>query len=292
MPVRFPCPHCLSRLTVSRKFAGKQGRCPNCKVRLTVPEIEIGDPLFGDSVIRSTGTEKNLRVLPPAEGDVDLQLVEPGLGPIVPPGEPLDRTGEKNATATSLTDTVRVPRWVLYTQGILLGLIATTFFVFGLAVGNTTGGHNSAAQDAGTCVISGSVYFDRGQERKADQGAVVILLPTDSPPRRRPDASGLRPDQFEPIRNQALDEIRGLGGCVVRADQDGNYQAELRTNQSYWWLVISRNQAATNDTIGKQTRAEMGVWFLPIEDLLGDREFMWQKLRLSGPQQKMQVVTF
>jgi len=38
MPIPVTCPGCLSRFTVSDKFAGKQGPCPKCKQKITVPD--------------------------------------------------------------------------------------------------------------------------------------------------------------------------------------------------------------------------------------------------------------
>ncbi len=35
--IRFPCPHCGAKLQVSPARAGKEGRCPHCKNKLTVP---------------------------------------------------------------------------------------------------------------------------------------------------------------------------------------------------------------------------------------------------------------
>lgn len=252
--------------------------CPNCKRKVQVPEISIGDPFTSDQVDTPPSVDDS--------GDLTEEVA--GTGSYSGAADAAVSASQQTASGS---ERVSVPRWIIYVQGALLGLTATTFFVFGMAVGNTTG-TGGVAEDTGMCVISGAVYFDRGHERVADNGAVVILLPVDSRPRVRPDATGLRPDRFEAIRNEAIDEIRALGGCIVRADQDGNYQAELDNSKSYWWLVISRNQRADNDSIGKQTRAEMGTYFLPIEDLLGDQAFMWHKVRLSGNRQKMDVVTF
>ncbi len=39
MPIAVTCPKCLTRFSVSEKFAGKKGPCPKCKVELTVPEL-------------------------------------------------------------------------------------------------------------------------------------------------------------------------------------------------------------------------------------------------------------
>jgi hypothetical protein len=39
MPIAVTCPKCLTRFSVSEKFAGKKGPCPKCKADLTVPEL-------------------------------------------------------------------------------------------------------------------------------------------------------------------------------------------------------------------------------------------------------------
>lgn len=38
MPIQVTCPGCLSRFTVSDKYAGKKGPCPKCKKELVVPD--------------------------------------------------------------------------------------------------------------------------------------------------------------------------------------------------------------------------------------------------------------
>lgn len=37
MPIQVTCPSCLSRFSVSDKFAGKKGPCPKCKKQISVP---------------------------------------------------------------------------------------------------------------------------------------------------------------------------------------------------------------------------------------------------------------
>ena len=48
MPIHVICPGCHKRFTVSDKFAGKSGPCPNCKTVIRVPteseEIKIHEP--------------------------------------------------------------------------------------------------------------------------------------------------------------------------------------------------------------------------------------------------------
>jgi len=40
MPIHVTCPGCKKRFTVSERFAGQQGPCPNCKTVLTIPAKE------------------------------------------------------------------------------------------------------------------------------------------------------------------------------------------------------------------------------------------------------------
>jgi hypothetical protein len=39
MPIQVTCPGCLSRFSVSDKYAGKKGPCPKCKKEILVPEL-------------------------------------------------------------------------------------------------------------------------------------------------------------------------------------------------------------------------------------------------------------
>lgn len=40
MPISVVCPSCKARFNVSDKFAGKQGPCPKCKAKITIPKLE------------------------------------------------------------------------------------------------------------------------------------------------------------------------------------------------------------------------------------------------------------
>ena len=63
MPISVTCPGCLSRFTVSDKYAGKTGPCPKCKKELVVPdksqEVVIRAPEIG------TKDSKGVSVLKP-----------------------------------------------------------------------------------------------------------------------------------------------------------------------------------------------------------------------------------
>lgn len=40
MPIKFHCPSCSQRLSVSRKKAGRQSKCPKCGETITIPTLE------------------------------------------------------------------------------------------------------------------------------------------------------------------------------------------------------------------------------------------------------------
>ena len=40
MPITFACPLCDNRVSVSRRYAGRQGICPGCREEIPIPTIE------------------------------------------------------------------------------------------------------------------------------------------------------------------------------------------------------------------------------------------------------------
>ncbi len=290
MSVRFQCAHCLSHLTVSRRFAGKRGRCPNCRTRILVPEISVDTPNI-------QGLAKDVADSPTVVQDtkpgstLDIsQLDESTRAPARRRRRKKSRVSSSD-TNSLLTEKVPLPRWAIYAQGGLLGIVATTFFIFGLAVGteNPIGGPQA---ETGPCQVQGSVFYDEDNQRSPDLGAVVMLLPEGAAPRQRPTGKDLNPTTFRAIENRGIDMIRSLGGSVVRVDAQGNFATDIDANRNYWLLIISKHQSADNDTIGKQTRADLGAWFLPIENLLQDRAFVWSKFKPQGPTHQIPTTNF
>jgi len=66
MPIQVTCQKCHKRFTVTEKFAGKSGPCPNCKTTITIPIKEDEVVIHAPEAHGSTGaTGKN--VLRPIE---------------------------------------------------------------------------------------------------------------------------------------------------------------------------------------------------------------------------------
>ncbi len=64
MPIQVTCPGCLSRFTVSEKFAGKVGPCPKCKKEIKIPDasqevvIHAPEPTSGPKNSQGTAVFK------------------------------------------------------------------------------------------------------------------------------------------------------------------------------------------------------------------------------------------
>lgn len=292
VPVRFNCENCRSRLTVSRRFAGQTGRCPGCGKKIRIPEITIAGP--EDQPAPPPDSGPLVQTEPPEAGletaTANRDDVPEVAGPVAPSTQRHGRPPERDPA--SLSETIPVPRWVVYVQASLLGIIATSFFVFGLAVGSNTPGSGRGPAPDSDVRISGTVLFERNGIEEVDESAVVMLLPVSARPDPRPDPQTLVPARFVPLDNSSIEIIRDLGGAVVRVNRSGRFQATVRGGRSYWLLIVSRNQSAGPQTIDKQMRADLGGFFFPVENLLQDRAFFLEKIRPPGGEYRVPAVVF
>ncbi len=304
-------------LRIDERFAGRAGKCPACSIKITVPEPQnIGPP-------DATVDQSSHRVLTPTTANMPLHSE-------LHPPEPSSKTTTRSKQSTSMnaanstevlsnpqtpgvestrspnlelpalhdwsnshSGAISIPRWIVLAQGALLGTIALTFFVFGWMVGSLTAPPDSTTHLVSKVELSGSVFAVNDGQRVADMGAVAIILPTDATTGTRPDMNLLRPDTYRPIDNEAKSIIEAAGGQVVRVNSDGNFLALMDANRTYQILIIS-NRATVNSNfdITKQMRAELGSFFLPLEDLLGNQAFHWQEIVLIDQSKTLNVVIF
>lgn len=200
----------------------------------------------------------------------------------VAPGE----AGQSEGTR-SWKQTIPIARWVVYCQAALLGLIAFAFFMFGMLVGSFTsgsGGHVNATFD---CRVLGSVaYRDQG-DLLADEGAVIFLLPCDRQPRERSPGGLVNPETFKVLDNPAIDSIHELGGAVVRADENGQFDvlidASYGDGVGYNLLIVSKNaRGIETEAMTKEQIAGISTFFAPVEDVVEDRSYRWVKITADG----------
>ena len=195
-------------------------------------------------------------------------------------GEPKQRSG-------SWKQTVPIARWVIYCQAALLGLIAISFFMFGILVGSFTSGSSDQVNARFDCRVLGSVVYRKQGDLMADQGAVVFLLPCDHKPDERASGKLVSPETFKVLDNSAIDTIHELGGAVVRADENGQFDvlidAAYGDGVDYNLLIVSKNvRGVDTESMTKEQIAGISTFFMPVEDVVEDRSYHWVKITADG----------
>ena len=187
-----------------------------------------------------------------------------------------DSGGASNEEFTTKPDSVWIPRWIVYFQGALLGVVAATFFVFGLMVGNLTSGAGSQAEQKLNCRVSGQVAYLRSGQKVADANSVVVMLPVDKKPDQRTDSTPVHPSSFEPLDNPAIERVTSLGGAIVRVNERGSFDLTVDGPQEYYVLIVSANRGRDEGQgISKPQKAAIGTFFKPAEGVIGDQAFYW-----------------
>ncbi len=177
------------------------------------------------------------------------------------------------------SNSISLPRWIVYFQGAMLGVVAATFFVFGLMVGNLTSGAGSMAEQKINCRVSGQVTYSRGDKNVPDINGVVLLLPVDKSPDQRADSAPVHPDSFEPLDNPAIDSVTFLGGAIVRVNEQGSFDVTIDGPQEYYLLIVSAHKDRDESKeFTKQQKAAIGTFFRPAEGVIGDQAFYWLTL--------------
>jgi DNA-directed RNA polymerase subunit RPC12/RpoP len=263
MSFRFYCSHCHQRLSVSAQKRGQEVKCPRCRRVIVVPQAELaGEP---DA----------------APDDVPEPL------PSVTVGGTESAAAATPPTGADLRQRVTLPRYVIYTQGILLAGVALLFFVCGLIVGSHATDPVATAA-GGAVTVSGTVLCQSPTGAPVpDAGSVILLLPAERHPDEKFSAAGLRPeDPLAAEDHPARMLLRELGGDYARADRRGRYRVRAAAAGRYHVVVISRGQRrAADQSPAASDLARLGRYFIPPTELLGEQQYRWQELLLRQDQQ-------
>ncbi|MDG1874666.1 MAG: hypothetical protein P8J27_12195 [Mariniblastus sp.] len=205
-------------------------------------------------------------------------------------------SGSPSSPFKSWRESIRVPRWVVYCQAALLGLIATTFFIFGMMVGSLTSG-DAANDTIFDSRVAGSVAFRDEGDLKADEGAVVFLLPQGKKPDERSPGALVSPANFKALDNAAIDRIHELGGAVVRADENGQFDvlvdATYGNGLKYHVLIVSKSVARKDtDSMSKEQIAAIATFFMPVEQVTDDRSYHWMEITANGERVDLPEIEF
>jgi hypothetical protein len=154
---------------------------------------------------------------------------------------------------------VAVPRTTVLFFAWLIPLIATLSFLFGLMVGQLTGGGSAEQARREMCSVTLNV------SPHTDPPSVALLLPVARGDRPRMDPQSLLPGSFQAIDNPVIDSIHESGGAVSRVSKQG-VTLTVESDRSYW-LVILFPSSAGKASLTREEVAGLSQYFLPIETL-------------------------
>ena len=288
MPIRFACPHCRQKLSVSTRRAGHTADCPRCRRPLTIPAAEAAS-VPQRTVPEAAGTpQANSPVAaPPPDVAAPLRSFELDFES----QELVYDAAEETATPASTTshpDLISVPRTVLYLQGGLLAVVAIVSFVIGLIAGGAFSGGAAAPAGPRACTLEGTIHYASGNRRLPDPGAVVTVIPDRGVrPDEKAPIDGLRPDDRAPAEtHRGLAILRELGGSYSRADDRGRFQVQLPDRGKYLVLVISNSRSVDSlDDIQTSDLLKLGPFFDNAAELLGRRRYQLTMETVRGDRQ-------
>jgi hypothetical protein len=268
MPIRFTCPQCHQRLSVPSEKSAQAVKCPRCRQVVRVP-AEPGEGL----PVPPPGPAPTPSVpgWPAAEAQGDAEQ-----GADVPLGAAAPADGSPRSSMVS------VPRYVVYAQGFLLGIVALVFFAFGMIVGGGARSE-SAPSPSQPCTVSGTVLYEDGtRQALPDESSVAIILPLAVRPDQKAAVDGLRPTDPEPgDRHPSMAIIRSLGGDYARIDRRGRYRLRVTAPGRYYLLIVSHHARRQSDQQPEPHElAQIGRYFVPATSLLDSQRYAWKELRI------------
>jgi hypothetical protein len=274
MSLRFRCPKCGQKLRIGDGKVGQLAKCPRCQTSVPIPAASPERD--------STPTALNLERL---AGDVPAPLDK--LPVIQVHDDEVEWVYEADALPEErepevVDDTIAVSRRVVYTQGILLGVLPLAAFILGLVLGSASSRDPDSAKGRTPCSLTGRITYRMAGRTHADQGSAVIVLPADRHPaaEERVPFDGLRPGDPEPLADHpSLQNIRRLGGDCTRADSDGLFQLDVADAGVYHLLVVSAHARMTDhETHDRAVVAQIGRYFHGPLDLVSDYRYHWTKI--------------
>lgn len=272
MPIRFPCPHCRQKLSISSRKAGTSAVCPRCQKEIIVPATTAGAATPAAN--------------PPADDPHEEHDDNPYSQFAVFDEEELvyeSPAVRSDQGSSGLDDRIAVPRYVLLVQGVLLGVVALVAFALGLLVG---GGFfaQPVAVAGQPCKVQGTVSYALRGATLPDAGAVIMFLPQTKDPGRRLAADGLRPD--DPLGQAPLagaEELRNMGGAYARADEQGRFEVQLADPGTYFVLFLSGNaRRQAGQDVQTQDLVKISRFVDGASDLLADSRYQFSTETVRG----------
>ncbi len=196
-------------------------------------------------------------------------------------------TAPSSTSQPASSDSVTLPRWTVHFQALLLGVVATTFFLFGMLVGSLSSGgpsrNDQTIEIAFDCRVSGKLVANTNGGENPAVGGIAFALPRDRFPQSPLLSAGVTPKDFQPLDNQTIAAIHDLGGAVARVDDSGRFDLIVDGGRGYFLFGVA-------DTVGAGqpvSESEMKLlkrFFQPANRLTAGTQTAWKKFHADEDQ--------
>jgi hypothetical protein len=174
---------------------------------------------------------------------------------------------------------VTLPRWTVHFQALLLGVVATTFFLFGMLVGSSSSITSLPAEGlelSYDCRVSGKLVAQTNGREHPAFGGVVFALPRDRSPKSPLPSTGITPKEFQPLDNQTIAAIHDLGGAVSRVDEDGQFDLIVDGGRGYFLFGIATADGGAHP-VSESEMELLNRFFQPARRLTTGNHTVWKK---------------
>jgi hypothetical protein len=287
MPIRFRCPQCQQRLSIGSHKSGTLIECPTCKEQVRVPE---------DSEISSSRASAAVE-LPSATGvEMEKQLDSTAIGmEVSKAAQAVPERGAQAAMPDRLSQAaptsplawlpkldasqVLVPRYVIYSQGLLLGAVGLVCLMIGIVLGWKLSPTSSPIDPATMpCIVRGRVEYEDSQgARRPDIGAMILALPVGNQPEKSISSEGLGVDDAPPKQDHSgLRELESLGARTARVDPTGRFEFRVPRGGKFFIVAISKTARRGDEPHKGGITSEIGKYVAPPTRLLGDHRYLME----------------
>ncbi len=290
MPIRFRCPHCQQRLSIGTHKTGSLIDCPTCKEKVKVPDDAeessgVGhlSPISPSIPSTSQNVSVETRVDSPATSfetprSENVASERPYYAPrnLLPPNPPSAPLWISKLDSSQVT----VPRYVIYSQGLLLGAVAVVCLIIGIFLGRAFSPTTSPIDPATMpCIVRGRVEYEDSQgNRLPDMGAVILALPVARQPEKSISSEGLGVDDPEPkAEHPGLRELETIGGKIARVDPAGKFELRVPRGGEFYLVAISKQARRGEDPHQPKITSTVGKYIGPATKLLGEHRYLMQE---------------
>jgi hypothetical protein len=182
-------------------------------------------------------------------------------------------------------NTLLIPRKVVYFQAGLLAVVAITFFVAGWWIG---GSGQLPVRDlpvtGGPATLNALLHYRSANgELRPDDGAVVLVLPTDKRVTDKLQAAALDPAASQPnAASPVISKLNLIGGAYGRTDAAGKLAGLILAQSGKHHVLLLSNHARRSGEPRPQDLAALATYLEGAAELLGNREYLLTSEDLQG----------